>query len=509
MDEDVKNRSAGDAEQLFREYEYLVGYWIRTKYGSRLPSDVQNDLESEGLMALYKASENYDPDNEAGAKFKTYASAYIKLSFANYFKTKKKPEPGFDDTVRPPEPEDLLQKDKEPSVRIGTKEPDRQALQILEVLRMWSDENHSLTQQDIIAWHYAYCYEKHGFKDKPDDRVLKKIIKDLILELDPYEYSDDNKDDYKILYDGYEKDLMKKVLEKSSKGNITDISLAHTFSNTEMDKLIEAVCFSDMLTGEEKTRLVKKIFATASEYYRSPFWDKADQKILFNPEVLQGRLSKKFGGRSVADNNSIVQKAISGRNVIRFKFCHYTEDGLLEPNTRKDSNEPRVYVLRPYHLVVYHDNYYCLGFHEGSKNVYHYRVDLMSDIELVADEEGNPVTKKMVPVDDYRFLYDFWNPEHYMAEHIYMAYGNPRDIRIKIDNRDKKGFTFLRDWFGEHYELLNSRDESEGYITVTVKADPKMIVHWAMQYAGLVEVLDDEVRELIREELERMSEKYG
>ena len=128
MDEDVKNGFAGDAEQLFREYEYLVGYWIRTKYGSRLPSDVQNDLESEGLMALYKASENYDPDNEAGAKFNTYASAYIKLSFANYFKTKKKPEPGFDDTVRPPEPEDLLLKDKEPSVRIGTKEPDRQAL---------------------------------------------------------------------------------------------------------------------------------------------------------------------------------------------------------------------------------------------------------------------------------------------------------------------------------------------------------------------------------------------
>ena len=182
------------------------------------------------------------------------------------------------------------------------------------------------------------------------------------------------------------KDLLKRVLEDDDDGNITDISLAHTFSNGEMDKLIEAVCFSDMLTGEEKTRLVKKIFATASEYYRSPFWDKADQKILFNPEVLQGRLSKKFGGRSVADNNSIVQKAISGRNVISFKFNHYTEDGSLEPNVRKDSDEPRVYVLRPYHLVVYHDNYYCLGFHEGSKNIYHYRVDLMSDIELVADE---------------------------------------------------------------------------------------------------------------------------
>ena len=497
-----------DADQLYLDHEYLVDYWIRRKYGSRLPSDVQNDLESVGLMALHTATQNYDPDNEEGAKFKTYASAYIKLSFANYFKTKNMPAPDFDDTIRPPKPDEFLQEDKEQSIKIGKKEPDRQALQILEVLRMWSDENHTLTQQDIIDWHYAYCYEKHGFTDKPDRRTMSKLIKNLILELDPYEYSETNKDDYKILYDGFDKDLLKKSLEDDDDGKITDISLVHPFSNGEMDKLIEAVCFSDMLTGEEKTRLVKKIFATASEYYRSPFWDKADQKILFNPEVLQGRLSKKFGGRSVADNNSIVQKAISSRNVISFKFNHYTEDGTLEPNVRKDSDEPRVYVLRPYHLVVYHDNYYCLGFHEGSKNIYHYRVDLMSDIELVVNEEGKPVTEEMVPIDDYRFVGDFWNPERYMAEHIYMAYGNPRDIKIKIDNRDKKGFTFLRDWFGEHYELLNSRDESDGYITVTVKADPKMIVHWAMQYAGLVEMLDDEVRELIREELKMLGEKY-
>ena len=46
------------------------------------------------------------------------------------------------------------------------------------------------------------------------------------------------------------------------------------------------------------------------------------------------------------------------------------------------------------------------------------------------------------------------------------------------------------------------------YIYASIKADPKMIVHWAMQYSGLVEVMDEEVRALIKEELERMREKY-
>ena len=506
----MKNDSGPDIERLFLDYEYLVSYWLNKKYGSRLPSDVQNDLISEGMMALHTAAKNYDPDNEEEASFKTYASEYIKLSFANYWKTKIRPEPEYDDTVRPPKKEDIYIDEKKPqSVKLAKKEPDRQALQMLDVLRMWSDENHSLTQQDIFDWHFAYCYEKHGFTDTPDTRVLSKIIKDLILELDPYEYSNDKKEDYKILYDGFDKDLLKKYVEGCADGKITDISWVHTFSNAEMDKLIETVCFSDILTAEEKTGLVKKIFKTASEYYNSPFWDKNDQKILFNPKALHGRLSKKFGGRSVADNISTVQNAISGRNIICFKFNHYTENGSLEPNVAADTGEERKYVLQPYHLVEYHDLYYCLGFHEGSSNIYHYRVDLMSDITLVKDENGKPVTEQYVPVDDYTFVGNFWNPEKYMAEHIYRAYGKPRDISIKIDNRDKKGFTFLHDWFGEHYVVSSSRDESSSdHITVTVKADPKMFVHWAMQYAGLVEVLDDEVRTMIREELKKLGEKY-
>jgi hypothetical protein len=35
-----------------------------------------------------------------------------------------------------------------------------------------------------------------------------------------------------------------------------------------------------------------------------------------------------------------------------------------------------------------------------------------------------------------------------------------------------------------------------------------MMVHWAMQYAGKVEILDDEIREKIREEIEKLGEKY-
>jgi hypothetical protein len=35
-----------------------------------------------------------------------------------------------------------------------------------------------------------------------------------------------------------------------------------------------------------------------------------------------------------------------------------------------------------------------------------------------------------------------------------------------------------------------------------------MIVHWAMQYAGKVEIMDEEIRGKIREEIEKLGEKY-
>ena len=53
-------------------------------------------------------------------------------------------------------------------------------------------------------------------------------------------------------------------------------------------------------------------------------------------------------------------------------------------------------ILSPYHMVVYHDNYYVIGLNQawGDKRVLHYRIDLMSDIEIVKDDEG-----KVIPIE--------------------------------------------------------------------------------------------------------------
>ena len=184
---------------------------------------------------------------------------------------------------------------------------------------------------------------------------------------------------------------------------------------------------------------------------------------------------------------------------IRFKFNRYTADHVMIPKT--------VYrhTLSPYHLVVYHDNYYCIGFMAGDEQAKHYRVDLMSEVEVIQDEEGKIIPIEVTSFEGLPISNAAWNPEKYMAEHLNMAYDEPQDIRIKIKNTD---YTRIHDWFGDYYEKTDETCE-EGYDIVKVRTSPFMIVHWAMQYGDTVEIMDEEIRAKILEEIRKMESLYG
>ncbi|MBE5895535.1 MAG: WYL domain-containing protein [Lachnospiraceae bacterium] len=150
-------------------------------------------------------------------------------------------------------------------------------------------------------------------------------------------------------------------------------------------------------------------------------------------------------------------------------------------------------------------NYYCIGLKKEDKRVWHYRVDLMSDVEIVCDEEGKMMLAEVCAFDGLPISNTCWNPEKYMSEHLNMAYDEPRDIYIKIRNSD---YTILHDWFGNHYKKTKKACE-EGYDIVVVKTSPSMMVHWAMQYGTKVEIMDEEIRAKIRDEIGKMREMYG
>ncbi len=399
------------------------------------------------------------------------------------------------------------------------------AVQVLEVLKKISDESHAVTQAELLE-----AMRETGDAATDIPAVLSHTVDEILRQINPVEYTKENEAQYRIKYRGYRENLLdvkeeikelkkearrkgadrRKIEERRSvlpakAPSITDLRYIHDFTDEEMDQMIRIISFSDCISAEEKTNLIGKITDTASIHYETPFYDRKKRKLKFNLRGIFARTYRtpereaKEKGADSGRQVSFIQKAINDGVRIGFRFNDYDADKNLVPRKLE-------YELNPYHIVVYHDMYYLIGNRPGMENLSHYRIDLISEIRVLTDDMGEHVKRTpMAKLEGVREMGGTWNPVKYMSEHLYMGYDKPKHIRIKIP---KDQYTVLHDWFGDHYRKLRVPCE-EGFDYVDIVTSPAMIVHWAMQYAGIVEIMDEEIREKIRGEIGRLQEKYG
>lgn len=524
---------AGDNEaweKLYKNYEAYIYSRVKNillNYEGNNISEIEKDLFQAGWTGFICAIKNYKPKEN---KFITYATYYIDgeikkeyslvlntlglAKMPNYVHSKvesvEAAEEAVDDKVNIEITKALLSKECSPSVDAIPVEKmypaEGRTIQILKILSLLTDEEHSLSKDEIRELLRLYRAAKYGkLYNQESYNTITSTMEQLIEELDPLEYTNENDSDYRIFYEGYKENRFKEnQSEKSGKTksakakSISRFSYNHILSHKELDSLIEQICFSTIISEDQKVEMIKKLVSTASVYYKSPFWD--GEKLKFNPKAVHGRFdSKKSRNRDqFIKNIAILQEAINNLAQIKFCFNRYNSDGVLEQTS------DYIHELSPYHVVVYHDNFYCIGLKKDDKRIWHYRVDLMSDIEIMHDENGVIIPIEVSAFDGLPISNVEWNPEKYMSEHINMAYDEPRDIHIKIKNTD---YTILHDWFGNHYFKTDLQME-DGYSIAKVKSSPSMMVHWAMQYSDKVEIIDEDIRLKIIEEIEKISQKY-
>ncbi|MCR4989536.1 MAG: WYL domain-containing protein [Lachnospiraceae bacterium] len=537
-------RGDNDAwEELYRQYEK----YIHSRAWNRIngldvsdPKAIEEELFAAGWIGFVCALKNHDTEK---GNFTTYATYYIdgemskQLDF-EFNSTGLTDKPKGSSVTRVYAPTDdkdgkmavfeamlfrIFAKSADSGMSVSAPEDfgdytaERRTLQILDVLKLMTDEQHSLSCEELQGLLSLYRKARYANDTSIEtSNTFNKSMGEILLEVNPEKHTDENDGDYRIKYDEYDTDYLSNKV-KMKKDNPNKVELApvinglryiHDFDYESLDKLIQLISFSDMFSNEEKTRLTTKLVATASVYYSSPFV--AGNALKFNPSAIHGRFAARNGTdrKQLTENIKTIQQAINNLAQIRFKFNRYTADHKFVPKYDREN------ILSPYHMVVYHDNYYVIGLNQawGDKRVLHYRVDLMSDIEIAKDGEGKIIPIEVTAFDGLPICNAYWDPEKYMAEHINMAFDEPREIKIKIE---ETGYTLIHDWFGDHYEKIDSVTESDNdgnektYDIVTVKTSPYMIVHWAMQYGTAVEILDEEIRKEIRKELKEMGNEYS
>ncbi|MBR2319752.1 MAG: WYL domain-containing protein [Clostridia bacterium] len=248
------------------------------------------------------------------------------------------------------------------------------------------------------------------------------------------------------------------------------------FEDAELRMLIDGVLSSKYIAPKYSADLIEKLCKLSNKRFRSHVkniysvndWSKTDNKQLFG-------------------NIDLIDDAIEQGVQLKFQFNKYGVDKKLHR-----SSNPRV---TPYQLILHNQRYYLMASHAYFKTMFFYRVDHITNMEIV--------DKPAIPITDIKGFEGGIDYKTISSALPYMYTDQPRHIELRAD---KKIIDQIIDWFGTDIFFL---EEDENHIRATVKASPMAMEHWATQYIKHVEVLSpSSLRKAIKESLAEGIDKY-
>lgn len=333
-------------------------------------------------------------------------------------------------------------------------------MNILDILKRYSDENHRLSQKDIVE------ILERDYNMIADRKAIKRNLMNLI------EFG------YNIEYT--------ETVRKNQSGNneaiYSDWYLERDFSDAELRLLIDSLLFSKHIPYSQCRGLINKLAGLSNMHFKTKV-----RHVINLPE-------DKPQNPELFYTIEILDEAIERNRQVVFNYVDYGTD--KKQHLRKYSDgETKKYIVNPYQMVATNGNYYLIGNYDKYDNVSHYRVDRIINIEIL-DVPAKP--KNMVKgMENGLDL-----PKH-MAEHIYMF----SDASKRIDMLTSPGMAGeLIDWFGNG---VSFSDETEDTVVAHVIANEQAMRYWALQYAPYVTILKPQsLVDMVKKDLNNAIKKY-
>ena len=268
---------------------------------------------------------------------------------------------------------------------------------ILEILRRYSDEEHHLTQQEIMR----KLQSDYGVGGT-DRRTVRDNVQSLIDM--GYGIENESEDGYYM----YERE----------------------FDDAELRLLIDSVLFSKTISDTVAKSLIKKLNSFGNIYF--------DTKV---SHVKPIPVLNRTNNKSVLYNVSTINEAMDQKKKITFRYNRYGTDFKMH-------DQGKQYIMNPYQMVASNGNYYLLGNIDKYDNITYYRIDKMSKVEIL-DE-------KIKPSDEIKGIEGHLDLPKHMAEHIYMLYGDSVTATIKTSTGM---MDVLVDWFGRNFRIVENKND--------------------------------------------------
>ncbi len=330
---------------------------------------------------------------------------------------------------------------------------------ILDILRKYTDEDHRLSQKDIVDI----------LKTEYDMDADRKSVKRNITSLMEMGYEINFSEALRMFpnKDG--------VLEESY--ILSDFYLERDFTDAELRLLIDSLLFSKHIPYSQCKELVGKLEGLSNQYFKSRV-----RFISTLPETTPKN-------RELFYTIEILDEAIAKGMQVAFTYNEYGTDKKLHP--KRD----REYVVNPYQMAATNGRYYLIGNYDKYDNLANYRLDRITNIRLL----DTPVK----PVREVEGMKSGLHLPKHMAEHLYMFSGESIPVTFRMK---KYIMNDVMDWFGSDIALY---DETEDEISARVTVNWHAMRHWALQYCRHVRILSpNDLAQTVKEDLQNALENY-
>lgn len=332
---------------------------------------------------------------------------------------------------------------------------------LLDILKNYTDENHRLSQKQILQ------ILERDYSMKVDRKTIKRNLMELI------EF------DKNISFS--EKPRINKYGEEET--IYSDFYMEREFSDAELRLLIDSLLFSKHIPYSQCKEIIEKLKKLSNQYF-----DAKVKHICNLPENMPANKELLY----IID---ILDEAISKNKQVSFKYTEYDIDKKRHTRNNNEGAE-RIYIINPYQIVATNGRYYLICNYDKYENISNYRLDRIKDIKLL-DTHSKPM-KKVQGLESGLNL-----PKH-MTEHIYMFAGESVNVKFRAK---RLIVSEIIDWFGLDVVFSNATDK---YVDVDVKVNEQAFFCWAMQYAQHVTVLKPEsMIDKIQETICEVAEKYN
>lgn len=339
-------------------------------------------------------------------------------------------------------------------------------INLLDILRRYSDENHRLSQKDMLE----ILNKEYGMK--ADRKSVSRNLTDLMDA------------GYGINYNQTVRMVPnKKTGEPEENIMLSDFYLERDFTDGELRLLIDSLLFSKHIPYSQCRELVEKLEGLSSVYFSARV-----KHIRTMPDKVPQN-------KQIFLTIEVLDEAISGSRQVSFQYCEHATDMQLHPKTDSSGNI-RTYTVNPYRIAAANGRYYLICNCDGHDNIANFRLDRISNI-MITDIPSRPMNS----LEEMKNGFDL--PQH-MAEHIYMFAGESVNSTFRAE---KHILNDVVDWLGGNLEIIG---ETETHFTAKVRINYQAMRCWALQYARQVRVLTPQrLVDDIRADIQKASDNYA